>query len=81
MVINTPIDVKECQVIPTVLEMADFDQKGLLELCCVGSPPTPSLPLLKLTSFGRELSVLGALSRGAPFLSYTKSSYTSLIVC
>ena len=80
MMSNTPIDVKECQVIPTILEMVDFDQKGLLELCCVGSPPTPSRPLLKLTSFRSELLVLGALSRGAPFLSYTKRSYTRLIV-
>ena len=68
MMRNTPIYVKEFQVIPIVLEMDYFDQKGLLKLCCVGSPPTRSLP------------VLGARTQGAPFLSYTKRSYTRLII-
>ena len=51
MMSNTPIDVKECQVIATVLKMTDFDQKGFLELLHGIAPhllaPTPKARFLR----------------------------------
>ena len=49
---------------------------GAFENFAFCSTPAPA----PKASFGSELPVLGACSPGTPFLSYTKISYTRLIV-